>query len=482
MDNNTADPITTEELHGKKVRPFGLRDKLGYMFGDFGNDFFFMLTTAFLMVFYTDVFGLSGAAVGTLFFVARIWDAVADVVWGRFIDSRKTTKNGKFKPWIFRMSFPLVISGILMFVTIPGMSEGFYLAYAYVTYISWGTLYSTVNIPYGSMASVITADPVERTSLSTFRTAGAMRANLIINSVGPLLIFVDNKVDPNRMVMTAILFGILALSCYMACVKLSTERIIVPERTLEQKKGGFKKTVKGLGRNWPLLAILTGTLVFLVSMMLVASVNVYVFKDYFNNAAALSIVGIIQTGTTFLAIPIVTPIVKRFGKKEMASVGLFLASVSYLTLYFLPNVQLIGFYIGTAFGMFGMALFNVVVWAFVTDVIDYHELITGLREDGTVYSIYSFARKLGQAVAGGVGGFAIAYVGYKSGRTVQTQETLDGIYTLATLVPGLLYLTVALILIFWYPLTKTRLAQMTEDLAQFRELRAKQNHPANRNN
>ena len=195
--------------------------------------------------------------VGTLFLVARLWDAVADVTWGRFIDTRKTTINGKFKPWIFRMSFPLVISGVLMFVTIPGMSEGFYLAYAFVTYILWGTLYSTVNIPYGSMASVITADPVERTSLSTFRTMGAMLANLIIGVGGPLLIFVDNKVDPNRMMMTAIVFGILAISCYMACVKLSTERIVIPERSASEKQGGMGKTLKGLVKNRPLISILS---------------------------------------------------------------------------------------------------------------------------------------------------------------------------------------------------------------------------------
>ena len=137
------------------MRKFGTRDKFGYLFGDFGNDFFFMLVLAFLMVFYTDVLHLNPAAVGGLFVVARLWDAFADIAWGRFIDTRKTGKNGKFRPWVLRMSFPLVITGVLMFVYIPGMSDGFYLAYAYVTYIVWGTLYSTVNIPYGSMASVI---------------------------------------------------------------------------------------------------------------------------------------------------------------------------------------------------------------------------------------------------------------------------------------------------------------------------------------
>ena len=166
MKENTARPLN-EQIEGKTERPFGMKDKLGYLFGDFGNDFFFILVAAFLMVFYTDIFHINPAQVGLLFMVARLWDAFADMTWGRFIDTRKATKNGKFRPWIFRMSVPLVISGVLMFVTIPGMSDGFYLAYAYVTYIIWGTLYSTVNIPYGSMASVITADPVERTSLSS---------------------------------------------------------------------------------------------------------------------------------------------------------------------------------------------------------------------------------------------------------------------------------------------------------------------------
>ena len=201
----------------EEVRKFGMRDKLGYLFGDFGNDFFFILVSSFLMVYYTDVFNISAATVGVLFLIARLWDAVADVTWGRIIDTRKPSKHGKFKPWIFRMSFPLVLSGVLMFVKIPGMSDGFYLAYAFVTYLIWGTLYSTVNIPYGSMASVITSDPVERTTLSTFRNLGAYLASLIINVVGPLILFVNNKADADRFLMGAIIFGILSLSCYMAC-------------------------------------------------------------------------------------------------------------------------------------------------------------------------------------------------------------------------------------------------------------------------
>jgi glycoside/pentoside/hexuronide:cation symporter, GPH family len=457
----------TPNMEGKALRPFGMRDKFGYMFGDFGNDFFFILVSSFLMVYYTDIFHISAATVGALFLVARLWDAVADVAWGRFIDTRKTGKNGKFKPWIFRMSFPLVISGVLMFVKIPGMSDGFYLAWAFVTYIVWGTLYSTVNIPYGSMASVITGDPVERTTLSTFRTLGGMLSGLIISVGGPLILFVDNEASSSRFLLAAILFGALSLASYMACYKLSTERIVMAET--EGQRPNIGKTMKGLLKNKPLIAILTASLLLLTCSMLIGAVNVYLFKDYFANAAALSLAGLVQMGSTIIAIPLAKPLVQKFGKKELASVGLALATIVYILLYFLPDLTANQFVAVTFVAMFGLGFFNIVIWAFVTDVIDYHEFLTGLREDATVYSIYSMARKVGQAIAGGIGGVAIAAVGYNATLKEQAQGTLDGIHTLATLVPAVLYLVIFLILVFLYPLTKKRTIQLAADLAEKRK-------------
>ncbi|MFC4801933.1 MFS transporter [Neobacillus sp. GCM10023253] len=449
------------------VRPFGMKDKLGYLFGDFGNDFFFILVASFLMVYYTDVYGLNPAFVGTLFLVARLWDAVADVSWGRFIDTRKSGKNGKFRPWIFRMSFPLVVTGVLMFVHIPGMSTGFYEAYAFVTYILWGTLYSTVNIPYGSMASVITGDPVERTSLSSWRTLGGNLAGLIINVVGPMILFVNNKADANHFLLGAIIFGVLAIACYMACYKMSVERITITDS--KKEKVNLGQTLKGLAKNKPLLWILIASLAFMVTFMLIGAVNVYLFKDYFGNAKALSMVGLIQSVAVFVGMPLVKPLVAKFGKKEVAAAGLLLAAVVYGVLYLLPNLNANQFIGILAIAMFGYGLFNLVVWAFVTDVIDYHEYLTGLREDGTVYSIYSFARKVGQAIAGGVGGFAIASVGYNATLKAQTQETLNGIHTLATLVPAVTLLVIFLILVFLYPLNKKKTQQLAIDLAEKRK-------------
>ena len=450
------------------MRKFGAKDKWGYLFGDFGNDFFFLFVASYLMVYYTDIYHLNPLAVGGLFAIARLWDAFADIAWGRFIDTRKPGKQGKFRPWLLRMSFPLVISGVLMFVHIPGMSHGFYLAYAYVSYILWGTLYSTVNIPYGSMASVMTADPVERTALSSWRTVGSQLAGLIINVLGPVILFVDNEASANRFLLVAIIFGILAIACYIACYKLTIERVTLTDKA-DESKVNTKDTLRGLFKNRPLLWFLVASLTFMVTVMFISSVNVYLFKDYFRNTAGLSIIGFVQSGAVILLAPFILKLVKKYGKKEVASAGLLLAAVAYLVSYLLPNISMMMFIVIIAIANLGFGAFNLVIWAFVTDVIDYHEYLTGLREDGTVYSIYSMARKIGQAVAGGIGGAAIAAVGYNAELKAQTADTLSGIHMLGTLVPAILLGAVFLVIVFLYPLNKKRTAQLAIDLAEKRK-------------
>jgi glycoside/pentoside/hexuronide:cation symporter, GPH family len=448
------------------VGKFGLRDKFGYLFGDFGNDFFFALTSMYLMVFYTDVLHIGAGAVGILFLVARLWDAVADITWGRFMDSRKPGKNGRFRPWILRMSFPLVFSGILMFVKIPGMSDGFHMAWAFATYILWGTLYSTVNIPYGAMASVITNDPVERTSLSTWRTAGANLAWLIVGAVAPLMMFVNNEANASRFLLGAILFGILSISSYIACYKLSTERIVTSNN--EKERLDFRKTVKGLVKNKALLVLLLAALTLLIVTMVQSAVTTYLIKDYFGNAKALSLVYTIQTILALAVIPLITPLAKKFGKKEISGISMLISGALYILLYFMPNVTLTTYLVITSIAYFALSFFMTAIWAFVTDCIDYQELITGSREDGTVYSIYSFSRKVGQAVAGGLGGFALAFVGYNASLEAQTASTLQGIFAINTIGLGIGFAAVGLIIMFLYPLTKQRTLQLTVDLAKRR--------------
>lgn len=242
MSNLVIHNVSETKMNARASRPLGSEISWGICSAISGM-ISFILVSSFLMVYYTDIFKIHAATIGLVFVIARLWDAVADVVWVVLL-TREKRGSRQIPALIFRMSFPLVVSGILMFVKIPGMSDGFYMAYAFVTYLIWGTLYSTVNIPYGSMASVITSDSVERTTLSTFRTMGATFAGLIINVVGPLILFVNNKADSNRFMLAAIIFGILSIASYMACYRLSTERITIPEAQKNKIKLGT--TLKGM--------------------------------------------------------------------------------------------------------------------------------------------------------------------------------------------------------------------------------------------
>ena len=173
------------------LRPFGFRDKIGYMFGDFGNDFTFILSSSFMMKFYTDVMDVPSYVVGLIMMIARFIDAFTDVGMGRICDMSKMTKSGKFKPWIIRMCGPLAIMSFLIYQSgFADASMGFKIAWLAVTYILWGSIfYTSVNIPYGSMASAISADPGDRQSLSTFRSVGATLAGLAIGAGVPLIAY-----------------------------------------------------------------------------------------------------------------------------------------------------------------------------------------------------------------------------------------------------------------------------------------------------
>lgn len=450
------------------MRKFGVLDKVGYMFGDLGNDFFFTFVSNFLMLFYTDVMGIGGAIVGIIFLVARIWDAIMDVSWGRFIDSRPNTKHGKFKPWMMRMAFPLLVFGILMFTKIPGMSNRFYLIYAFATYILWGSLYSTVNIPYGSMASVITSDPIERASLSTFRSVGSAIAGVVISVVVPLIVFVDNRVDATRFSIIAIAFAILALICYSLCYFLTIERVNSTQPEGAKEPIYWKVTVAGLKRNKPLISLIGAALVLLISVMLTGSMNAYIFKDYFHSTFGLTLAGIISAGCTIILAPFVSTIIKKYGKKESAVVSVSIAAIMYLILGIIPIENVYLFLFIMFIGQMGVGLFNITVWAFVTDVIDYQEYLTDTREEGTIYSLYSFARKIGQAIAGGIGGAALTYLGYVEGAETQTVQVALNIKRFATLTPAVAYFIVVLILLFCYPLTKERLEKLNNDIKERR--------------
>ncbi|WP_044297129.1 MFS transporter [Robinsoniella peoriensis] len=459
------------------TQKFGLKDKIGYMFGDFGNDFFFIFASSFLMVFYTKVLGIGAGAVGTLFLVARFIDAFTDISMGRLVDILLPAKDGKFRPWIRRMCIPVVIAGTLLFVPwIASLPYGARLVYIYITYILWGSIcYTAINIPYGSMASALTSNPLERSALSTFRSVGAALANIIVSVGVPLIVYQydasgNQVVIPQRFFIIACVFAVAALICYILCYKLTNERVVISSE--KKEKVGFAKTVTALARNKSLLAIIGAAIVLLLSMLLAQSMNTYLFMDYFKNKSAMSVAGFFNAAATLVLAPFSTKIIKRFGKKEASSIAVLFAAVMYFIMFFVRFTNPWIFCVFIALGNLGTGLFNLMIWAFITDIIDYQEVRSGSRDDGTVYAVYSFARKIGQALAGGLGGWTLAAIGYQSsvgGETVvQTTSVVNNIYSVATLAPAVCYLIVGLILLFWYPLTKKKVLENSRILEERR--------------
>lgn len=454
---------------------FGIKDKIGYMFGDFGNDFTFLFASVFLMVFYTKVLGISAGMVGTLFLVARCVDAFTDITMGRIVDRSKPSKDGRFRPWILRMCGPVALASFLMYQ--GGMKDapqGLKIAYMFVTYILWGSIfYTAINIPYGSMASVLSPDADDRASLSTFRSVGAVLAQLIVGVGAPLLVYTTDAagnqvVNEERFTIVAGAFSVAAIICYLLCYSMTTERVKI-ERQEMKEDTGFLNTVKSLLSNRALLGIILAALFLLVAQIMTQSINQYLFIDYFKNKEALSIMTLAGVLPSLVLAPFAVPVSKKFGKKEIGIFGCLCGAVSCFFLFFL-HTKSAALYIGiNVLGFLGFGIFNLILWAFITDVIDDQEVRTGKREDGTIYATYSFARKIGQAFAGGLGGYALGIIGFDSGNTVQSQEVLDGIYNIATLLPGILYLGVAISLLFLYPLNKKQVEENIAALKQKRE-------------
>lgn len=481
---------------GGAERPFGLRDKIGYLFGDFGNDFTFIFASSYLMVFYTKVLGLSGTAVGMLFLAARLVDAVTDVTMGRIVDSVRPAKDGRFRPWIRRMCIPVAVSSTLLYLY--GVADWPYpvkMIYVVVTYLLWSSFcYTAINIPYGSMASVISDRAGDRAALSTYRSIGASLASLVIGTVVPLIIYdtdaLGNQVvNAGRFTATAVVFGICAVICYVLCYTLCRERVTIIKEadgsvqpgTRDGNSDGKEPAATGkrpqilrplitsIRGNRPLAALVGASLLLLLASMLGQTMNNYLFLDYFRNARALVWVNLLTVGAMLALAPFLSKISVRVGKKEIAATGMLIAAVFYLLLALL-RVNSIPLFMALLFlGTLGMGMFNIIIWAFITDIIDNQEVLTGRREDGTVYAVYSFARKLGQALAGGLGGFALTAIGYVSDAAAQSRQVAGRIYTVATLVPGICYLLVFLVLQFWYPLSREKVEENTRILREKRE-------------
>ena len=455
------------------VKPFGVRDKIGYAMGDFGNDFTFILSSSFLLKFYTDVMGVSAGLVGVMMMAARFVDAVTDVTMGQIVDRSTPTEKGKFIPWMRRFAGPVALASFLMYASwFQNMPMMFKIVWMFVTYILWGSIcYTGVNIPYGSMASAITDDPAERTQLSTWRNIGATFASTVIGVVLPLVVYYTDEngntaLSGTKMSIAALCCSIGAVICYMISTSLCTERIKIEKKTETFSIGAL---VKQLFSSRALISIIAAAIVLLLSQLTMSSMNAYIFPNYFNNATGQSIASLCGSVLSIvMALFVIPPAAKKFGKKEIAVVGNIIAAIAYFIMFLIKTTNMYVFIFGYMCGYFGIAFFNGVIWAMIVDVIDEDEVRRGTRSDGTIYSLYSFARKIGQALSSGLSGALLTLVGYTTA-TAYDADVLSGIYNVATIIPSIGFILLDLVLIFWYPLTKAKVDANAAELAKRRE-------------
>lgn len=455
-----------------KVKSFGIRDKLGYMFGDFGNDFTFILSSMMLMKFYSDVMGVSVGLIGIMMMVARFVDAFTDVAMGQIVDRTKPTKKGKFILWIKRMCGPVAVASFLMYATwFQDAPMGFKIFWMFFTYLLWGSVFYTgINIPYGSMASAVSAESAHRASLSNWRTIGASLAGMLIGTVLPLVVYYEDAagnqvLDGNKMMIAALFCSIGSVICYILCYNMVTERVKVEQKTDRFNLG---ELLKGLAKNKALIGIVLASVCMLLVQLTSQTMSTYVFPNYFKNAQAQSVAGLVGTVITFICAAFTVRLSQKFGRKELAIFGSIFGAVVYAVGFILHTDNawvFIGIY---TVAYIGIGIFTLICWAMIADVIDDTEVKTGNREDGTIYAVYSFSRKLGQAASSGISGLLLTFIGY-SKATAFDPDVTNSIYDITCLVPAIGYLLLAFVLIFLYPLGRARVESNTRILAEKRE-------------
>jgi glucuronide carrier protein len=433
---------------------------IGYGAGDAANNLAFTTATMFLLVYYTDVAGISAAAAGTLLLVVRIFDAFADVFAGRVVDRAFSKRFGKFRPFIMFGSIPLLLLSVATF-SVPQIGESGMLLYAYVTYAALGLAYSLVNIPYGSLAGAMTQDPGDRAKLGAARLVGAM---LVSSALG---IFVAPLIKPGADLQATfttitLVFVVIGAALYFFTVFTAKERVhrAVPNVTLKQSMD----TLKG---NKPLMMLCLSSFFFLTGYLALTSVQLYYLRDVLHRLDLYPVLSIIQLALTFVLAAVMPKLVRSLGKKGVY-VYASLATVAGGAIVFLtPASQVWLGFAGLVVSLVGVLSVNIVVWALEADTVEYGEWRTGVRTEGITYALFSFTRKTGQAVGGALAAYALALGGYKSGGT-QTADAVFGIQFAAGALPAIMTI-LAVLVMSRYTLTDAMHARILTEIQDRRK-------------
>ncbi len=471
-------------------RKFGMRDKVAYAAGDFGCNMSFSLkgtVQTFWLVFMMMETGLLSA----LLLAVQVWDAINDPLIGSMIDAdRRKYKLGKFKTYILIGAIGLLVAGALVFIPVPNASTVIKAIVFILGYIIWDACYTVANVPYGSMLSLVTEDPGERAQLSTWRSVGSMLGNILPNIILPIIIWqkvVDENGEPvlnaetgeqvqvllgERVFFAALLMGVLGFIAFLFMIKNITIRVDENKvKTNETEKFNVITAFGNFMKNRPAVGATLAAMGMFLGMQSATTATSIMFAIYFGQAQLSGLVQLIGFVPMFVFMPFIKKIVGKWGKKEASVAGTVVSLVGGVIMFIFPMIPnkaiALVVYIAALciFGL-GMGIYTCVSWALMADAIDYNEWKTGKREEGTVYSLHSFFRKLAQGVGPSVVLLLMGFLGYNSKIGVGAQSASTA-YNMCWLVAAL-YMFSAIMqfigLAVIYNLDKKTMAVMQADL------------------
>lgn len=439
-----------------------VKEKVGYALGDTAANFIFQTMVMFQLVFYTDTFGISAIAAGTLLVVVRFWDAIFDPIMGIVAD-RTNTRWGKFRPWIIWTAVPFGIMGFLTFVT-PDFSAGGKLIYAYVTYIILMMVYSANNLPYSALSGVMTGDLGERTSLSSYRFVFAMLAQLIIQGLAlPMVNYFGQGDSAKGYQFTMGIFSALAVILFVITFATTKERI----QPAPTQKATVKEHFGDLLKNGPWLAMFILTVVLFITLAMRGSIVLYYFKYYVGQEDLFSMFNVLGTVATIIGIFFSKKLSMRYGKRNVFIAGLLGTTFFTALFVFLPPTAVQFMFAAEILRQFVYGFTIPLLWAMMADVADYSEWKNNRRATGIVFAAIVFGLKAGLGFGGAIAGYILSLYGYIP-NAAQSADALTGIRLTMSVFPAITFGICAVIL-FFYKINKQTEIQITDELAERRK-------------
>ena len=442
-----------------------IKEKVGYALGDTAANFIFQTMVMFQLAFYTDTFGITAAAAGTLLVVVRVWDAIFDPIMGVVADRTKT-RWGKFRPWILWTAVPFGIMGFLAFVT-PDFSSGGKLVYAYCTYIVLMMVYSANNLPYSALSGVMTGDLGERTSLSSYRFVFAMIAQLIIQGLAlPMVSYFGQGNSATGYQYTMAIFSTLAVVLFFITFATTRERI-QPDPA---QRASVRQHYGDLMKNGPWLAMFALTLVLFVTLAMRGSVVFYYFRYYVNVPNYESLFGlfnVLGTASTIIGIFFSKGLAMRFGKRNVFIWGLAGTALFCALFVFLPPEAIPFMFAAEMLRQFVYGFTIPLLWAMMADVADYSEWKNNRRATGIIFSAIVFALKAGLGFGGAITGYVLSAYGYVP-NAAQSASALSGIVMTMSIYPALTF-GLCIVCLSFYRINKQAEIQITSELTERRK-------------